>query len=385
MKQTPRHADRTAVPALGRRGFLKVSAASLALAGRPAGLQGAAPADVVPPIDERIQALMEEAPLTMQFRGTTAEECRRWQAEFGAKLRQSLGPFQAPAEWECTLQRRVELADHVRQQRVLTAAGTAPVPLHLLVPRGEKKRRAGILAIHGHGQFAHDGVAGIDDTPERRAEIERFHYDYGRKLVQRGYVVAVPCLTPFGPRMGTARPSKRGDPCTLTNLKLQYLGKLLIAENLRDVLWTLEFLARQETVDPDRIGCVGLSYGGRMTMMAAALEPRIRVAAIAGALNCYQERIPNRAAAGCQLIPGLLQYGDVPEIGGLIAPRPCVWEAGSQDPQVPADWAEKAIERMRRVYAALGAANRLLVDRFEGGHQWHGDVAYPVLEKTLRG
>jgi hypothetical protein len=113
------------------------------------------------------------------------------------------------------------------------------------------------------------------------------------------------------------------------------------------------------------------------------LEPRIRVAAIAGALNCFQERISSGAAGGCQSIPGLLQYGDVPEIGALIAPRPCVWEAGSEDQHIPAEWGEKAFERIRRVYAALGAADQLSIDHFEGGHQWHGEVAYRVLEKAL--
>ena len=29
----------------------------------------------------------EDAPLAMRFRGSTAEECKKWQAEFAAKLR----------------------------------------------------------------------------------------------------------------------------------------------------------------------------------------------------------------------------------------------------------------------------------------------------------
>ena len=334
-------------------------------------------------MNERIRRMLDEAPLSMQFRGGTAEAYRRWQAEFAAKLNALLGPYRPPEKWECVLERRVERADHVHEERVLTAAGLPPVPVHLLLPAGEKKRRPGMLAIHGHGQFAHDGVAGINDTAERRAEIERFRYNYGLKLVQRGYVVAAPCLTPFGRRLGEAKTTRRMDPCTEVALKLGFFGKLLMAENLRDILWTLEFLARQEAVDPQRIGCAGLSYGGRMTMLAAAVEPRIRVAVICGALNCFQERCESTGAAGCQWIPGLLEYGDVPEIGGLIAPRPCVWEIGSTDPHIPADWAEKAIDRLRRPYAALGAADQLHFDRFEGGHQWHGEVAYQVLEKAL--
>jgi len=36
-------------------------------------------------------------------------------------------------------------------------------------------------------------------------------------------------------------------------------------------------------------------------------------------------------SAGAQVIPGLLNYGDVPEIASLIAPRPCLWEVGRND------------------------------------------------------
>jgi hypothetical protein len=75
------------------------------------------------------------------------------------------------------------------------------------------------------------------------------------------------------------------------------------------------------------------------------------------------------------LIPGLLEYGDVPEISGLLAPRPCVWTIGSHDPHIAPTWLDRSLERIRRAYAALGAADQLYVDRFEGGHQWHGDVA----------
>src|SRR5262249_38656867 len=71
-------------------------------------------------------------------------------------------------------------------------------------------------------------------------------------------------------------------------LRLQMLGKLLIAENLRDCLWSLELLARHEKVDAKRLGCVGLSYGGRRTMLTAALGPRARRARGWGARNGVQ-------------------------------------------------------------------------------------------------
>lgn len=249
------------------------------------------------------------------------------------------------------------------------------------------QRRPAVLAIHGHGAYGYDPVAGRDDLPGVAEDIEKLNYDYGRQLVRRGYVVAAPCLTPFGRRLGDRSAYGKQDPCAVTFVRLQLLGKVLMAENLRDTLWALALLAQHEAVDPERLGCVGLSYGGRMTMLTTALEPRVRVAVVSGALNVMQERITHRYSCGAQVIPGLLRYGDTPEIGSLIAPRPCVWEVGSRDPLIPHDWAEAALARIRRAYRAFGAeelGKRLQVDRFEGGHAWSGRLAYPLLEEVLR-
>jgi dienelactone hydrolase len=337
----------------------------------------------VPTVSEWLERSVEEAPLTMKFRGSTAEECRKWQSEFAAKLRSLLGPHTPPTKWKTTVERAADLDDYRREELVLSADGCPPLPVTLLLPRPKAdKRRPGVLALHGHGAYGHHSVAGRDDLPGVGNSIKNNNYDYGRQLVRRGYAVVVPCFTPFGVRLSSD--FKKGDACGDTFIRMQMLGKLLIAENLRDALWSLELLARHDEVDPDRLGCIGLSYGGRMTMMTAAVEPRIKVAAISGALNLMQERVSKPYGCGAQIIPGLLQFGDTPEIASLIAPRHCLWEAGSRDPLSTSKWADEMLERIRRAYKALAAEDRLQVDRFEGGHVWHGKEAYPLLDKVLK-
>ncbi|HUY36106.1 MAG TPA: prolyl oligopeptidase family serine peptidase [Pirellulales bacterium] len=366
-----------------RRRFLRGCGATL-LAGLPPRLLQAEEQPRVPTVDEHIRQLAEEAPLTLEFQGATAAECHTWQRKFAAQLRLLLGPHQPPAKWTTALERRVELPDHCREELVLTADGQPPLPVYLLLPRDqETKPRPGVLALHGHGRFGYDTVAGRDEQPGVGKEIQENHYDYGRQLVRRGYVVAVPCLTPFGRRLDDRAAYHGEDPCGVTFVRLQLFGKVLMAENLRDCLWALDLLARHERVDAERLACVGLSYGGRMTMLAAALEPRIKAAVVSGALNVMQERVGTRYGCGAQVIPGLLRYGDVPEIGSLIAPRPCVWEVGARDDLVAPEWAEKALQRLRRAYTALKAEDQLQVDRFDGGHQWSGRIAYPLLRKVL--
>jgi len=367
------------LPSISRRRLLIASGATLLANLFPRRLCGEESAKLVT-TEEWLRRRVAESPLAMRFRGATAQECKKWQAQFAAKLRSLLGPHLPPDHWNAVLREATDLEDHRREQFLLVADGHPPLPLYLLSPRPKPgKRCAGVLAIHGHGQYGYQTVAGRDDLPGVQAAIQSANYDYGRQLARRGYMVAVPCLSPFGPRLGNAKAYGKQDACGDVFIRLQMLGKLLIAENLRDCLWAIELLARHDGVDTSRLGCVGLSYGGRMTMLTAALEPRIRVAVVSGALNVMQERISKPYSCGAQIIPGLLNYGDTPEIGSLIAPRSCVWEVGSRDGLISPKWAEEALARMGRAYKALGAEDRLTVDRFEGGHVWNGKKAYLLL------
>lgn len=326
------------------------------------------------------------APLRMRFAGDTESEALAWRSAFQAKLRELLGPHRPPPEWQTVTERRVQLDDYVRDELLLRAPGYPDLPVYLLRPKAPAEQsRPAILALHGHGAHGYDAVAGVVQTAEARDAVREVSYDYGVRLVRRGYVVAVPCFTPFGRRLDDKQAYGGDDACAVTFVRMQLLGRVLMAENLRYALWAFELLRRRDDVDPERIGCVGLSYGGRMAMLAAALEGRIRVAVVSGALNLMQERILHRYSCGAQVIPGLLEYGDVPEIGGLIAPRPALWEIGSQDRLMVPEWIDPALRRLRRPYAALGAADQLHVDRFEGGHRWNGVQAYPLLDQVLRG
>ncbi len=332
---------------------------------------------------ELIQDMAGKAPLSMRFNGTSPEQCRNWQLAFETRLCSLLGPHKPPQEWQVHQEDRVVLDDHIREELVLNAEGHPALPVHLLLPKGVSSPLPGILALHGHGEYGYDSVAGKVVESKAAGVIAETNYDYGRQLARRGYAVAIPCFLPFGRRSGNKAAYGGDDICAVTFVRLQLLGKVLIAENLRDALWAFELLARHPEVDSERIGCVGLSYGGRMTMLTAALEQRIRVAVISGALNVMQERIQVRYSCGAQVIPGLLQYGDVPEIASLIAPRPCLWEIGSSDGLIDSEWAETALGRIRKAYGALNAPGQLQIDRFSGAHRWNGVKAYPLLEKVL--
>jgi hypothetical protein len=83
-------------------------------------------------------------------------------------------------------------------------------------------------------------------------------------------------------------------------------GSTSIGKNGKDKCETVLLLPPQNipTRLPERL-CQ--CPGGRMTMLAAALDSRIRLAAPSGVLNLLQERIGNQYSYGAQVIPGLLK------------------------------------------------------------------------------
>lgn len=346
-------------------------------------------------VHSRIRRAALKAELSHLFEGTTEAEFQTWRAEFRDTLNQLLGPTAPPAEWTFSEEQRTELPDHTRLELLLSSGEEDPVPVYLLLPKQaqpgddsvapQKNRQPlpAVVCVHGHGDFGHHPVAGRRDLPGVERAIAGANYDYGLQFVRRGYVVAAPCLTPFGQRLAGVR-SKQMDPCAVSFIRMQALGKLLIGQNVRDVRWCVDLLQSRPEVDGARIGCAGLSYGGRITMLTTAVEDRIKVAAVSGALNLLQERITHRYSCGAQIIPGLLQYGDFSEIGSLIAPRPAVWEVGSKDGLVVAGWDQKFRDRLSRAYTAAGVPDQLQFDDFEGGHRWNGQLAFPLFDKVLQ-
>lgn len=337
----------------------------------------------VPTVQDDIRGAAGNAPLTMVFKGKSPRELAAWQERFRAKVSGLLGPHVPPAKWAPKQLSTREFADYTRDEFLLNARGVASLPVYVLRPKGQRKPLPVVLCLHGHGEFGHDAVAGIDHTPERAANIKKANYDYARQLAREGFLTIAPCLRPFGRRLDEGSRKGRTDPCAVTFVRLMLLGQTLMGANLRDCKWALDFAATLPEADIRRCGCVGLSYGGRMTMLMAAMDLRVKAAVVSGALNVMQERISNRYSCGAQVIPGLLKYGDTPELGGLIAPRPCIWEIGSRDGLVAKGWDVKMKARIQSAYTAAGKARAVEFHHFEGGHRWDGTTAVPMLKLEL--
>src|SRR6516165_9061710 len=119
----------------------------------------------------------------------------------------------------------------------------------------------------------------------------------------------------------------------------------------------------------DRIGTFGCSGGGTAAAYLTAMEPRIRVAAVASYLTSFKELLPGNGPQDAeQTLPGFIVEGlDFADWVELAAPRPYAIIAFEQDffPIAGARW---TFEEARRIYSLYGADRDLQLIQGPGGH-----------------
>jgi cephalosporin-C deacetylase-like acetyl esterase len=149
----------------------------------------------------------------------------------------------------------------------------------------------------------------------------------------------------------------------------------------------IDYLQTLPEVDANRIGCAGLSEGGKRTLYLAALDERLKVAVISGYFCALKSTIQHwEAFSGwdiCNYLPGLLQYADYPDIAALIAPRALLIENGTQDSLYPLESVKEAFAAVKSAYEQLGFSDRVDFDLFEGGHKFSGAKAFDWVDKWL--
>ena len=298
-----------------------------------------------------------------------------WRERCRARLTGLLGPTPERVPLRLETLESVETSSYRRDTVVFDVEETMSVPAFLLVPYGRTVPGPAVLAVHGHGPGKTE-ACGLERTGTPNA-------DYGHQLAERGYVVLAPDLRCFGERLDWNPPDHYA--CDTNLVHAVMTGVSPLTQNLWDLSRALDVLEEHPMVDRGRLGVVGLSYGGTMTLFLAAWDERVSAAVVSGYFSSWAEshKMPWNMC-GSQVLPGMLGLLEHVDVGALIAPRPLLVESGMDDDLFPAPVARAACEQLRHVYAAMGAPpDALAHDVFTGGHEWHGVKAYPFLERWL--
>ncbi len=295
---------------------------------------------------------------------------------FRQTLVRLLGRTPARAALQPKVLERVALSGFVREKVSYMVEPGQRVSAYLFLPAGEGWHPA-VLCIHQHNREHHLGKsepAGLSGNPEQF---------YALELAKRGYVTLAPDALCFEERQ---HPALRGtDYERFEATRRLTEGSCLQAKMLWDLQRALDYLLTRREVDRRRIGCLGHSLGGQETLFLSAVDRRIAV----GVSNCgfssyqaiFDAAILHNFAA---YVPGLLRYGDLDRVLGLVAPRPFLVLAGSSDPLFPLEGVQASVRGARKAYGR--GKDRLRLDIFPASHSFPQpmrEAAYAWFDRWL--
>jgi len=329
----------------------------------------------------------------MAFKAKTAAEAKQWQRRMRRKLVQLIGGFPKKA---CTLR-----PETVAQEQLVTTDGKRKFPYtretvlfqsrenmtvyaYLLLPEGLKTPGPVVICAPGHGRGV-DDIVGINEGGSMRETWGEYQNDFALQCVANGFAALAIEQFCFGHRRNAAARAGGGgvSSCQPTSGSALLFGETMIGWRVYDAMRSVDYLCTRPEIDPKRVGMMGISGGGTTTFHAACVEQRIKVAVISGYYNTFRDSIMSIAHCMDNYVPGILNYAEMYDLAGLIAPRALFSESGTRDSIFPIKATRYAIEEARKIYRVFGAEDRVGLQVFRGEHSFYGKGAFRFLKKWL--
>lgn len=347
-----------------------------------------------------LQQWTAQAPRLMGYDENGAQDhFAAWQRKARKKLGELLGFMPAtvtrPRAWQLGSE---AVEGFTRETWAVESPFGDHVFLYRLVPDGMTKPEAIMLALHGHGFYGADPVAGVMKGRFNEAETLRgANYDYGAQFAQRGYLVYAPTQRGFAQRCdldnpasvadfpADRAPSAPGSSCVDINARATLLGTTDIGLRVQDAMHLISWIKSRPGEGQAPLGCVGLSGGGHTTEFLAAVDARIAAASIQGYFSYWTDQIVDVTHCNCNYVPGLLRYFEQDDVCALICPRPLLVTTADNDGVAPLKSFKRAFKALKGMYSDQGAAQMLEQDVFVGGHEFTGRKAFRFFDQYLRG
>ena len=306
---------------------------------------------------------------------------------------------------------RVDCGEYIREKMYFNTTPDIRVPAYLLLPKGGPERKPAVVALHDHGGFYVWGKEKIVETEDENPMLADFKATYysGRSVAKRGYIVIAIDMFYWGERRmlmpddppvwferepmsaeDVAAFNRRSGANTwLTGVGLFEAGITWAGVMFVDDIRTVDYLVSRPDVDPDRIGCCGLSVGGFRSAHLAGLDPRIKAAVVVGWMSTYGDMLQSHLTSigPMKIMPGLYQHMDLPDVVSMNCPGGLMVINGSKDGLFPTDGVNAAFEKIAKVYEKADVPERFEGVWYDGPHEFNSemqDKAYAWLDRWLQ-
>jgi dienelactone hydrolase len=348
------------------------------------------------------QAVKGEFPLSFLNRGHRS--LRRWKRAARGKLLELLHYSPPECDPAAEAVERLDCGDFLLEKVWFNTTPDLRVPACVLVPKNASRPLPAIVALHDHGGFYLWGKEKIVSLPGEHAALAEFRRQYyGGKsiaieLVRHGYLVAVIDMFYWGERrmlLDDDAADWRERPPSLAPERIhafnsragqneQLVGRTILAAGFTwpgiifwDDIRTVTYLVKRPDVNPDRIGCVGLSVGGLRSCYLAALDERIRAAVVVGWMASFPAQLKRhiRNTIGhTKLVPGLWKYLDYPDVASLAIPTPILVINGTKDGLFELDGVKSSFAKLNACYAKAGVPDHCRTRFYETPHEFNQEM-----------
>jgi len=273
---------------------------------------------------------------------------------------------------------------YTRETVLFQSRENLTVYAYLLLPEGLETPGPVVICMPGHGRGC-DDIVGINEDGTLRKEWGEYQNDFALQCVANGFAALAVEQVCFGHRRNAAARSAGGgsSSCQPTSGAALLLGQTMIGWRVYDAMRSADYVCTRPEIDPDRIAMMGISGGGTTTFHSACVDPRIKVAVVSGYFNTFRDSILNISHCMDNYVPGVLNYAEMYDLAGLIAPRALFSESGTKDTIFPIKATRYAVEEAKKIYRVFGAEEKIGLQVFRGEHSFYGKGAFRFLKKWL--
>lgn len=326
----------------------------------------------------------ESAPRQLKFTATTKRDAQAWQKELRARLAQLVGGFPRRTPLKPQVLEVREFPTYRREAILMeTRPGLAAFG-YLLVPNQRKGPHPVMVCVPGHGRGA-DDIVGIDDKGNDRTERVGYQFDFAIQAVENGMAAFAVEPMAFGCRRGreASRKSLTTSSCQPAAGAALLYGETMIGWRVWDVMRSIDYLETRPEIDAKRTGLMGISGGGTCTLFGAALDTRVQAAFVSCYFCTFKDSVLSLSHCIDNYVPGILNWAEMSDVAGLIAPRHFFAESGIKDNIFPVDAARAGFIELQRIYRVFGAPERCAHEVFEGPHIFHGGRGWEFVRGAL--
>ncbi|MGB0578478.1 MAG: alpha/beta hydrolase family protein [Limisphaerales bacterium] len=345
---------------------------------------------VTPPaVVKHLQRVYDPALRQFGFRSDYPGGIEQWQKHWRPQLRSLLGlqrieKLNRGFTPKVNLGKTTDHGSYTRQRASIETEPNVRIPFWLLRPKSKGPFPLAVLP-HGHDGIGHDTYAGVWHNDKHENATVAKNRDVAVQAVKQGFLAIAPAvrgLSVNGVPDIYARHDKRN--CRSHLMHCLLAGRTAIGERVWDMEKLIDWALTRNDVDARNVLMMGNSGGGFVTMYAAALDPRVTIAVPSCSFDKLVAADGRIYQCDCNTVPGILAFGGMSDVVGLIAPRHLLIVSGHGDKLHNDADIEAESKEVARIFKATSVPNHF--DHLWGndGHRFYQDLMWPFVTRALK-